>query len=79
MTAAANAAEDAASRSQQAVADAQTVMADAVGEKPADGALDQPAKVAKKTAMDAVQALHDAEAAAKKWPSFKINFHVALD
>ena len=65
VTAAANAAEDAAARSQQAVADAQTVMADAVGEKPAEGALDQPAKAAKRAATDAVQALHDAQAAAR--------------
>lgn len=66
VTVAAKAAEDAAARSQQAAADAQTVMADAAGEKLAEDALNKPAKAAKNAATDAVRALHDAQAAARK-------------
>ena len=61
VAAAAEAAQDAAGRSRRAVTDAQAVMADSLGEKPATGAFDQPAKDARKAARDAVRALQDAE------------------
>lgn len=66
VAAAAEAAEDAAGRSRQAVADDQAVMADAVGEKPSAGAFDQPAKDARKAARAAVRALQDAQTAANR-------------